>query len=121
MSRRRLKTYVHVDGVAYGPGDQVPKKVAEKIGDHAWETVPAWGDEHGPETVQFTDPDAAKQPGGGTPPTEVEAPPRSGKGSGIDAWREFAERQDLEVPAEASRDDIIAACEAAGLIEPEGK
>ncbi|MET9096240.1 hypothetical protein ABZX72_29595 [Streptomyces cyaneofuscatus] len=120
MSRRQLKTYVHVDGVAYGPGDQVPKKVAEKIGAHAWETVPAWEGEDAPETVQVTDPGDTNPPGGGTPPG-VEAPPRSGKGSGIDAWRGFAERQDLEVPADASRDDIIAACEAAALIEPEGK
>ncbi|MFJ9979696.1 hypothetical protein [Streptomyces cyaneofuscatus] len=121
MSRRRLKTFVHVDGIAYGPDDQVPKKVAEKIGAHAWETVPAWEGEHGPETVQFTDPGDLKQPGGGTPPTEVEAPPRSGKGSGIDAWQAFAHEHGVGTDSDMSRDDIIAACEAAGLIEPEGK
>lgn len=34
---RRLKTYVHVDGTAYGPDDEVPADVAKRIGDHAWE------------------------------------------------------------------------------------
>lgn len=28
---RRLSTFVHVDGVAYGPDDDVPDEVAEKI------------------------------------------------------------------------------------------
>lgn len=28
---RRLNTYVHVDGVAYGPDDKVPAAVAKKI------------------------------------------------------------------------------------------
>ncbi|RPK76620.1 hypothetical protein EES45_22945 [Streptomyces sp. ADI97-07] len=119
MSGRRLIAYVHVDGVPYGPDDEIPKKVAEQIGDHAWETVPAWEGEHGPETVQFTDPDDTKQREGGSPLNGVEAPPRSGRGSGIEAWREFAEQHDIEAPAGASRDDIIAACEAAELVERE--
>lgn len=34
---RRLRTYVHVAGVVYGPGDEVPAAVAKRIGDHAWE------------------------------------------------------------------------------------
>ncbi|MFJ8760841.1 hypothetical protein [Streptomyces cyaneofuscatus] len=121
MSRRRLKTYVHVGGIAYGPGDQVPKDVAKKIGDHAWENVPTYVGEDGPETVQFADPGGTKQPGGGTPPTEVEAPPRSGKGSGIDAWQAFAHEHGVGTDSDMSRDDIIAACERAGLVELEGK
>lgn len=28
---RRLSTFVHVDGVAYGPDDELPDEVAEKI------------------------------------------------------------------------------------------
>lgn len=42
-------------------------------------------------------------------PTE---PPRSGRGSGEDAWRAYAEDLDLEVPDGASRDDIIALVDA---------
>lgn len=34
---RRLRTYVHVDGVPYGPDDEVPAEVAKRIGAHAWE------------------------------------------------------------------------------------
>ena len=37
--QRRLKTYVHVDGAVYGPGDDIPAEVAARIGDHAWEPV----------------------------------------------------------------------------------
>ncbi|OJY47606.1 hypothetical protein [Pseudonocardia sp. 73-21] len=37
---RRLSTYVHVDNVAYGPEDEVPAEVAERI------TAPGvWADE----------------------------------------------------------------------------
>ena len=31
MAGRKLNTWVHVDGVAYGPGDEVPPEVAKKI------------------------------------------------------------------------------------------
>lgn len=34
---RRLSTFVHVDGVAYGPDDDVPAEVAERItAPHVW-------------------------------------------------------------------------------------
>jgi hypothetical protein len=104
---RRLIAYVHVDGVAYGPGDTVPARAAKKIGDHAWTD----GDQDGADEVIV---DAAVGSEG-----DVEAPPRSGRGSGIDAWRAFAEQHGVEVAADASREDIIAACEAAELIERE--
>ena len=106
MSGRRLIAYVHVDGVAYGPDSKVPADVAKKIGDHAWtDTDEAAADE---------------QPaGGGQSPAPVEAPPRSGRGSGVDAWRAFAEQHELDVDADATREDIIAAAEAAELIERE--
>lgn len=34
-------------------------------------------------------------------------PPRSGKGSGLDAWVAYAESLGIEVPEDASRDDVI--------------
>lgn len=34
-------------------------------------------------------------------------PPRSGKGSGTDAWREYAKSLGLEIPADASRAQIM--------------
>jgi len=35
-------------------------------------------------------------------------PPRSGKGSGIDKWKQYAESKGLTVPDDADRDTIIA-------------
>ncbi|MFJ2249440.1 hypothetical protein [Streptomyces sp. NPDC087862] len=92
---RRLIAYVHVAGAVYGPGDDVPPDLAKRIGAHAW----------------VDDGDQA--------PALSGAPPRSGRGSGVDAWRAFAEQHDVEFAADASREDIIAACEAAELVERE--
>ncbi|MFD5663449.1 hypothetical protein ACFWIK_00870 [Streptomyces anthocyanicus] len=94
---RRLNTFVHVDGVAYGPDSKVPASVAKRIGDHAWQ------DDDAPET----------------PAAPVEAPPRSGRGSGIDAWRAFAEQNGVGVDSDMSREDIIAAAEDAGAVDRE--
>lgn len=38
----------------------------------------------------------------------AEEPPRSGKGSGLDAWVTYANSLGLEVEDDASRDDVIA-------------
>ncbi|MEV2239520.1 hypothetical protein [Micromonospora sp. NPDC049891] len=43
-------------------------------------------------------------------------PPRSGKGSGLDAWQAFANVAKVTYPADAGRADIIAACIEAGVI-----
>jgi hypothetical protein len=114
---RRLRGYVHVGGTAYGPDDELPDAVAAQIGDHAWADDFADAElqgESGPETVGFTDPRADRDRSGA-----VEAPPRSGRGSGIDAWRQFAEQNGVDTDDEMSRDDVIAAVESAGVIEPE--
>ncbi|MFF2189244.1 hypothetical protein [Streptomyces sp. NPDC058155] len=99
---KRLIAYVHVDGVAYGPDDEIPAKVAKRIGDHAWADV---------AEAPAIEPDDDDQ--------DDDVPPRSGRGSGVEAWREFAEKNGVEVAAGASREDIIAACERAGVVEPE--
>lgn len=54
-------------------------------------------------------------PSGGTA-----EPSRSGKGSGIEAWRSFAESKGVGVDPDMSRDDIIASCEQAGVLASEG-
>lgn len=58
-----------------------------------------------------------------TPPTTPEPPPRSGKGSGEKAWREWVAAHpdaDLVDLSDAeSRDDVVAAAEDAGLIDRE--
>ncbi|MEV5911068.1 hypothetical protein AB0M00_19470 [Streptomyces chartreusis] len=113
MAERRLKTYVHVGGELYGPSSEVPPEVAEQIGDHAWDDgTDETGDE--PARVGFDDPSTQRAQGSAS-----EAPPRTGRGSGVEAWRQYAAQNDLDVPADASREDVIAAAEGAGLIEPE--
>ncbi|MFD5838219.1 hypothetical protein ACFWHV_32420 [Streptomyces collinus] len=110
---RRLRTFVHVDGTAYGPDDDVPAKVAEQIGGHAWEDDSDQdGDE--PAAVGFEDPAGKRSAAGAS-----EAPPRSGRGSGIEAWRAFLADNEIAADADASREDLIAAAEGAGLIERE--
>jgi hypothetical protein len=42
-------------------------------------------------------------------------PPHAGKGSGAKVWAAYAESNGVDVEADASRDDIIAACEEAGV------
>lgn len=42
-------------------------------------------------------------------------PPHAGKGSGTKAWAAYAEENGVSVEEDASRDDIIAACEEAGV------
>ncbi|WP_240801626.1 hypothetical protein [Streptomyces sp. A1136] len=100
MSERRLIAYVHVDGETYGPDDKVPTAVAARIGEHAWakdtedtELPDGGGDESGP-------------------------PPRSGRGSGRDAWAAYAEANGYAA-GESTREQIIADLEAGGVIERE--
>lgn len=40
MAGRKLSTFVHIDGVAYGPDDEVPAEVAERI-----TALGVWADE----------------------------------------------------------------------------
>jgi hypothetical protein len=90
---KRLKTFVHIPddqgGYAiFGPDDEVPAWAAERVGDHVWEDDAA--DSDGP-------------------------PPKAGKGSSADAWVAYAQDNGVDVDADAKRDDIIAALEAAGV------
>jgi hypothetical protein len=97
-----LRSYVHVFDDAgqahvFGPGDDVPDWAAERITNpRAWETPP---EGRSVETV-------AVNLGG--------APPRSGAGSNRDAWLKHAVAIGvLAADSTASRDDIIAAVDAA--------
>jgi hypothetical protein len=47
----------------------------------------------------------------------VAEPPRSGKGSGRDAWAEFAAAQGVQVQDEDTKDDIVRALAEAGVID----
>lgn len=50
-------------------------------------------------------------------PGDLPAPPKHGKGSSVDAWREHAEALGFDVSQDASREEIIAAVEAGGVGE----
>lgn len=66
----------------------------------------AWAD----DTPAQADDDS----GGDEPELPDDAPPRAGKGSGVDAWRTYAtERFELDIAEDASRDDIVEAVAAA--------
>jgi hypothetical protein len=99
-----LVSYVHVTHpeqglpVAFGPDDDLPDWAAEQMGAHCFE-----GGVH---------PHADRPEG--TPP------PRNGPGSSKDAWAEYAIEKDVEVPPDASREQIIAALADAGIpVDPQ--
>lgn len=54
--------------------------------------------------------DGANQGGGaagGSGESGPAAPPRAGRGSGVDAWKAYAKGLGLDVPDDAQRDDIV--------------
>ncbi|MFG3710890.1 hypothetical protein [Micromonospora sp. NPDC047730] len=142
----RLASTVYVDGQAYGPNDRIPADVAARIRNpKAWEGgelpagVEASSPLRGPEPAQPTTA-SAQASGGDAGATEqaaepdaegtatadgdsarIQAPPRAGAGSGADAWAAFAAANGVQVDADASRNDIIAACVRAGVIAEDGK
>jgi hypothetical protein len=98
---KKLNTFVHAHEVTedggpgrsqqFGPGDKVPDWARKVITNpKVWEGDDEPGDE--PEGDLF----------------EPE-PPRSGKGSGLDAWRSYADRIGVELEDGMTRDDVIAA------------
>ncbi len=48
-------------------------------------------------------------------PADGSPPPRGGAGSGLGPWQQYAAAKGVTVQPEATREDIIAACEAAGV------
>lgn len=75
------------DPVTITPEQKVPDWAVDQIGDHAY----------------VDDDDEGSGP-----------PPQSGKGSGVEAWRKYAESLGFEAPDEATRDDIVRALADAG-------
>lgn len=57
---------------------------------------------------------AAEEPSGESAEGSEGPPPQSGAGSGKDAWRQYADRQGVQVSDDASRDEIIGAVDKAG-------
>ena len=86
------------------PGDEVPSWA--RLDDR---NLQGGGEDQGT-------PDGARQ----SSAVGVSEPSRSGRGSGTEAWRSFAESKGVAVHADMSRDDIIAACEQAGVVPSGG-
>lgn len=76
--------------VSLSKGDDVPDWAKDQIGDHLLEGA----DESA---------DSAASDG---------APPKGGAGSGIEAWRAYADKLGVTYDDDTSREDIIAAVEA---------
>jgi hypothetical protein len=133
---RELKAVVVIGTDVYGPGyiNPPPDDVAKTITSPA-----AWGEakesddsEGSPQGEEPVEAPVVAAPGDGDvtspdspeptpPPSEpakptVPVPPRSGAGSGVAAWRAFADANDVDYSAEDSRDEIIEACEKAKVI-----
>ena len=86
-----------------------PTPVSEPAPDNDPETDE--DEEQGPEQAIEPAPDLPERP-------HPEPPPRHGKGSGLEAWQTFADAAGVTVAADASRADIITACERARVIAP---
>jgi hypothetical protein len=97
---KKLNTFVHAFEVTedggpgrsqqFGPDDEVPDWARKVI------TNPkVWVGEDEPES-----------------PDEPE-PPRHGKGSGLEAWRSYADKLGVELEDGMTRDDVIAAVDLA--------
>lgn len=118
---RRLKAHVHVSDDAgqshvFGPDDQVPDWAAEKITNPAaWDgDAPADGPSDEQDAPTDEPPDDEDGPADGDAPDDG-PPPQSGRGGGRAAWAAYAAANDVEVADGATRDDIIAALNAAGV------
>jgi hypothetical protein len=99
----KLRRTVTVGGKTYLRGTTPPAAIAEQI------TNPgAWD---GADLEATSAGDATSSPAD-------DQPPRSGRGSGKDAWAAFAAGK-VDVAEDAPAKDIIAALEAAGVIAPE--
>lgn len=86
------------------PAPAGPPAKAEPVSEPAPEGAPS---------VPDGEPEKVSEPG----PDLPEPPPRAGRGSGLDAWQTFAGLNKVGYAEDASRNDIIAACVAAGVID----
>lgn len=109
---RRLRTAVAVHtprGTVWLSAGQSPEEdVAALI------TAPdAWDEEPAPTPVTAPAPSRPAEVDSGdelvADPDTATEPPRSGRGSGLDSWRAYAQALGLDVDPDMTRDEIIAA------------
>ncbi|GAA3877861.1 hypothetical protein GCM10022243_48210 [Saccharothrix violaceirubra] len=106
----RLNTHVSVNGDWYGPDDDVPDEVADRITNpDVWSEPPS-------RRVQESEPDAE---GEGEGPADMPVPPpRRGPGSGGPAWIEYARQVGVTGEFD-SKDALIGELERRGLLPKE--
>lgn len=110
----RLVGYTAVrdaDGIvhSFGPGDDVPEWAAKAI------TNPKlWGGEVPPADDLDTG-GTSPTAGAGTTSSAPVPPPKGGKGSGEDRWREYAAQVGVDVSEAQDRDDVITILELADV------
>ncbi|WP_052336144.1 hypothetical protein [Mycobacterium canetti] len=85
------------------PGVDVPAWAAKQMGDHCFAA-------HATQPQPHKEHHSAPSSGGGVGP-----PPRAGAGSGRDAWAAYAQANGVGVDDDWKRDQIISACEQAGV------
>jgi hypothetical protein len=93
----------------FGPDDDVPEWAGKQMGAHLFEN----GEHPYPDSKypgKDDDPGAASDPD--REPGAI--PPMNGKGSGRDNWAAYANDVDVDIPADAGRDQIIEAIRVAG-------
>lgn len=98
------------------PESDLPAWAQGRIGDHLWTAA----EQPTPPAVPVPGEGAGGDgPGEPTEPVIVgQAPPRHGTGSSKAHWVAFAEANGLDVGDDDTREDIIEACAAAGLVAP---
>lgn len=102
---KKLNTYVH----AVERDDQGNTTRSQVLGPD--DTVPGWAQKAITNPDVWADESDEDTDDGDTTEGSGE-PPRAGKGSGLEAWRTYAQAQGISVPDDANRDDIIAAVDA---------
>lgn len=93
--KRELRT---VTAVRYGLGFRVPVRYADQV--HA-ALFDATDLEVDAELLDTTEADTEG------PDAAVDEPPRSGRGSGEEAWRAFLDKQGVNYPDDANRDELV--------------
>ncbi|PWR08599.1 hypothetical protein DKT68_15295 [Micromonospora acroterricola] len=106
----------------FGPLDAVPAWAAKKITNpKAWEGGKVPSSVEDPEAelarleARIAELKAVQTSDGSGASKQDGPPPKGGAGSGAPAWQKYAAAHEVEVPADASREAIWAALDAAGV------
>ncbi|MGI5144798.1 hypothetical protein ACQEVC_45525 [Plantactinospora sp. CA-294935] len=106
VHRRDDKGELTGESVTVGPNDDLSRPELSWV-ESAITNPDVWAD--------AAKPTPAGESVGPQAPAGDGPPPKGGAGSGAPEWRAYAARKGVEVPDDASRDDVIAALSAANV------